>query len=164
MKNISRIVIFAITCLFAHESTAQNAPSWFEQIPQKTGYLYASAKAESADQSMAHKKARTIALGELTKNYIGKMDDFAKTCDTIVGDNNIRKITSALKTEHQARLVNIEEVDKVIDNSDNRTVCYLLIRIEIKEDIKQLKKAISEDKVLKKKSNKDRLSEELDKL
>lgn len=166
MKKASlNLILASILLTFGLISNAQTAaPDWSKQTPQRSGYLYAVGVAKSSDASMAHKKARTIALTELSKNYSKHFESISKTCDTIAISNNIRTVISTMKTEHEASFVGVEEVEKVLDDSGDLLQVYLLIRIEIKDDIKTLKKAISEDKTLSKKSSKARLSEELDKL
>lgn len=155
-----------LICSFLGSVQAQNeAPEWYTNLPVKKGYIYGAGTGNSANLSMAYDKSRMAAKTELTKNYENKLETFALKCDTVLGsDNKVRQIITTTITSQSATLSGVEEVEKVVVSSNGTNIVYLLVRMDVSDEVKKLEKEIQSDAKLKKKLGKAGLLKELSKL
>jgi hypothetical protein len=145
---------------------AQNeAPEWLTNLPVKKGIIYGSGTGNSTNLSMAYDKSRMAAKTALTNNYENKLETFALKCDTVLGsDNKIRQIITTIKTSQSATLTAVEEVEKFVVSENGTNIVYLLLRMDVSSDVKNIEKEIHSDAKLKKKLGKAGLLKELSKL
>ncbi len=166
-RTTTAAIMIIVFIFFGTETIhAQNEiPEWITKLPSKIGYVYGAGIGKSTDLSMATKKARLIALTDLTNYYTDKFESFAIKCDTILGaDNEIRQIVTSIKINQEATLIGVVEAEKAVDIQDDLTIVYLLLKLNVSADIKMLKNEVGGNSGLRKKMDKKGLLKELDKL
>jgi len=156
------VIAFAFTSMgtiIAQDKT----PDWMTKLPVKKGFVYGAGVGKSTDMNMAGEKARMNALQELTNSYTGKFETFAMKCDTILGeDNKVRQVITTIRVSQKATLSGVEVVEKVVVPQDDNTQVYLLLRLDVSNDVKTLQKEVNGNAKLKKEMKKSGLLKELD--
>jgi hypothetical protein len=159
--GVSILICSFLGCVQAQKQT----PEWLTKLPVKKGFIYGSGTGNSANLSMAYDKSRMAAKTALTNNYENKLETFALKCDTVLGsDNKIRQIITTITTSQSATLTGVDEVEKVVVNQNETNIVYLLLRMDVSSDVKNIEKEIQSDAKLKKKLGKAGLLKELSKL
>ncbi len=158
--------IMVIALVFALKGTilAQDkTPDWMTQLPVKKGYVYGAGVGKSSDINMASEKARMNALQDLTNSYTGKFETFAMKCDTVLGaDNKVRQVITTIRVSQKATLSGVEVVEKVVIPNDDNTQVYLLLRLDVSNNVKALQKEVNGNAKLKKEMKKSGLLKEMD--
>jgi len=161
-KAASTLLLVLTFFVFRTIQAQESEPEWITKLPVKKGFVYGAGVGKSANLPMASDKARMIALTDLTKNYSGKFETFASKCDTVLGaDNAIRQIVTTIKLNQQATLSGVEIEDKVVGSQDGVTVVYMLLKLDVRNDIKTIQNEVDEDTKLRKEMNSSGLMKEL---
>jgi len=165
-KKTTALLIIALVFSFMGTIYAQNkTPDWMTQLPVKKGFVYGAGVGKSTDMSMAGEKARMNALQELTNSYTGKFETYAMKCDTVLGaDNKVRQVITTIRVSQKATLTGVEVVEKVTVPQNDNTIVYLLLRLDVSNDVKTLQKEVNGNAKLKKEMKKSGLLKELDEL
>ena len=163
-----KTIIMAIAFVFSFMGAinAQNTvPEWMTNLPTKKGFVYGAGEGSSIDLPRAIDKAKIKALTELTKNYSSKFESFANKCDTVLGtDNKVSQMTVTIKSNQSATLHGVEKTDQVVSTQDSLMVVYILLKLDISNSVKMLRKEVESDAKLRKKMNKEGLLKELNKM
>ncbi len=146
-----------------HTINAQEMPDWANKLPQKKGYVYGVGRGESADMMIAKRKALLDAKADLVNHYANKFEVFAMQCDTLLGaDNSIRSVVTTIQSHKETVLDNVEIVEEKMYKSENgQYIFYLLIRMNVQDDVEKLKSQVEQDNDLKNKLKEKGLLREL---
>ena len=148
------IVFTGIAATYAQDSI----PDWFTNLPVKKGFVFGAGVGKSTDLPIATDKARMNALTNLTYNYNQKFETFAISCDSVLGpDNKIHEVITSFKIKQQAILKGVEMDKKSVDINDDKTSVYILLKLDISDDVKALQKEVDANAALRKKMNKSGL-------
>jgi hypothetical protein len=163
MKNLSikttAFVAMTILVCFIYKSHAQDSiPQWMTNPPVQKGFIFGAGVGKSSDLSNANDKARMNALNDLTYNYNGKFETFAVSCDSVLGaDNKMREVVTSFKMKQHATLKGTETDKKAVDIKDEVTVVYLLLKLDVSNEVKTLQKEVDANAGLRKKMEKSGL-------
>jgi len=84
-------------------------------------------------------------------------------CDTVLGaDNKVRQVITTIRVSQKATLSGVEVVEKVVIPNDDNTQVYLLLRLDVSNNVKALQKEVNGNAKLKKEMKKSGLLKEMD--
>lgn len=149
---------FSFKCLLGQE-----IPDWVNKLPQKKGYVYGVARGESVDMTMAKRKALLDAKADLVNHFANKFEVFAMQCDTLLGaDNSIRAVVTTIQSHKEAVLDQVEIVEEKMYKTENGGyVFYLLVRMNVQQEVDNLKNQVEQNSDLKNKLKEKGLLKEL---
>jgi hypothetical protein len=163
MKKQILILISIVFLSSIHAIKAQEMPEWANKLPQKKGYVYGVGRGESVDMTMAKRKAESDAKADLVNHYANKFEVFALQCDTLLGaDNSIRAVVTTIQSHKEAVLDQVEMVEEKMYKAENGGyVFYLLVRMNVQQEVDNLKNQVEQNSDLKNKMKEKGLLKEL---